>query len=206
MANSRSSWTWRPIFRRPLVALFMLAILISPIALARVVPQARPTSIGQGSNDLVKQIQTSQGTSVEADNSEAPPLSVTRARVKTITGDEYRNLIGVGGTIAGEYVSFPDTTIRNDSAKTITSFTLAVQSKQFPGKHWGKIVYNSMPPRGRLTVPAWGWVSVPRSGVEDIERAAWASSGMWMVGTPGDLSVCVGDVQFADGTSWQTSR
>jgi len=174
-------------------ALLAWATVLSPAALCQ-----KP--------DLFDRVRTSRSVDINADNSEVPPVTISRARVKTLAAEGYKALTGSGGAVAEQYVSFPETRISNNSDKTITMVGLVISDRKSPGKHWFEIIHENMSPSSNLVDPATGWVAVPRSGIADATRAAWTSPGMWLPGSPEDITICVAKVDFADGTSWITSR
>jgi hypothetical protein len=161
---------------------------------------------GQKRSDVVERIVALPSIPIDADNSERAPMSVTRARVKTLTGAEYRDLLGVGGTITDHYVSYPETRVSNDTNKTVTEFGFVLSNKRLPDTHWAAVIHQTIAPYGKFSHPSIAWVGVPKAGIEDPNKAAWSSAGMWLTGTAEDYSIYVAEVDYADGSTWVSNH
>jgi hypothetical protein len=190
------------------MACFLIGFVVSRAPQAHA--DQRP-SADQKTTALAERIASSAGISMEADNSEGPPISILSARVKAITGDEYRDLTGVAPE-AEHFISFPEMQVSNNRGAMTSSFVIILTDKLSPDDHWYIVIHRNLAPNSQTALPSKTWVPVPRevrttnSGIEDVTKSAWLSPKMWLPGAPEDFFVDIAGVDYTDGTSWQTAR
>ena len=160
-------------------------------------------------NTLREQIERSADEPLRVAVNEEPPFKIVEAKVKVISGPQFKELTGAETNFAA-ISSVPEITLVNTSGKTITEFLIMFRN---PIQRAGRTMLQrkvSVAPgqtyvvkRDHFLTP----VKAPEGGGSTGGRPpglpGMESEQFWLTfGERSDLFVTVGKVGFDDGSSW----
>ena len=186
--------------------LFSAIAMVSLGALVSVNVQSRIGSDKQEIKERIAEIDELTATQINIDNLKGSPLVIQDARVKEISGDDFKALTGEASANSRQS-TFPEVLLYNGSSKTIKSFAVVVDSGT--GKGNGLLKNISIPPYSTHKVLSSEWPRAERVTVENegkfvnvLRQPRLDSSKSWIPVSASSLKVTVGFVEFEDGTEW----
>jgi len=156
--------------------------------------------------DVIAEMEAVTLLDITIGNSQGTPLLIQEARVKEISGDDFRRLTGEA---PGHFrqSTFPEVVLYNASSKMIKSFAIAVENGS--GKVNGLLKNISIPPYSNHKVLSIEWpraehITIEKEGkfVNAMRQPGLDSAKSWVPGAASDLKVTIGFVEFEDGTKW----
>lgn len=165
---------------------------------------------------LSKRVNRSPEVSLAVDNSESPAVAIQVAGAKQISGHDYEQLTG-SSQAAPRYISCPAIKVANTANQTVKAFALGIINKQTNSLDILRIGSHPLAAFEESVVTPEEWVAARKKtakkfvhdrGVsrEDKSSLGWSSEEMWLPGSIDDFYIFVGEVEFADGSSWFTKR
>lgn len=188
--------------------LFSLISIIGVIGLTVINIAAAGKSYHTQKNRKTVQVEALNPVPIYADNSQGSPISIQDASVREISGDEFTKIVGEPSRHY-RYSTFPEVNLLNTSGRTIRSFAIAIKNEAEKKGYMflkGKL---SLLPGATYKVNPFQWIKAERSSmlkegkyVSVMQKPSVESSKYWMIGSPSDLKVVVGMVEFDDGSRW----
>lgn len=193
-----------------------VVLLVASIAIASAIGKHSARNNSALQKEVVETVKAAPELAIGVDNSESPPLMIESASVKEVTSLEYQQLTGTQSA-SGQYVTFPNVKLLNNTNQTVTAFVLVLEDKRSPEHDGLAMTALKIEPFKDFAVESMDWAKpkkkmvkkyIASGGVvqEDNREPGLDTEYMWLPGRVGDFSVLVGMVEFADGSKWMTKR